>query len=163
MILAVTGHRPEKTGGYSPNPLQAYLRERLHAKLSLHEPEKVYTGMALGWDQWTAEVCIQLGIPFVAVIPFPNQSSKWPTHSHLHYLDLLKAAAESVIVSPKFSTTAFQRRNEYMVDKLGRGDVLLSCHNGSSGGTANCLEYARERQQYEGFEIINIDPSGFRG
>ena len=44
-------------------------------------------------------------------------------------------------------------------DKLGRGDVLLSCHNGSSGGTANCLEYARERQQYEGFEIINIDPS----
>jgi uncharacterized phage-like protein YoqJ len=42
-----------------------------------------------------------------------------------------------------------QRRNEWMVE---RADVILALWNGSSGGTANCVAYARQR----GSRIVNV-------
>lgn len=52
MILAVTGHRPDKIGGYDRNnPLRKKLLVKIDATLARLKPERVLTGMALGVDQ----------------------------------------------------------------------------------------------------------------
>ena len=45
-----------------------------------------------------------------------------------------------------------QRRNEYMVDKA---DTLIAVWNGTSGGTANCVKYAKKK----GVDIVRLDPN----
>lgn len=59
MILAVTGHRPNKLGGYSK---QAYRKLVKIAEVNLKKlnPDKVISGMALGWDQALAQAYDQL-------------------------------------------------------------------------------------------------------
>jgi uncharacterized phage-like protein YoqJ len=44
-----------------------------------------------------------------------------------------------------------QKRNEYMVDKC---DKLLAVWNGTTGGTHNCIKYAKSK----GKEIILLNP-----
>ena len=48
-----------------------------------------------------------------------------------------------------------QTRNEWMVDKA---DVVIACFDGTNGGTANCVNYAREKNK----ELIIIDPQGMK-
>ncbi len=43
-------------------------------------------------------------------------------------------------MSPVLSIEAYQRRNEFMVDA---SDALAAFFDGSPGGTANCVRYAR--------------------
>ncbi|MFZ2410072.1 MAG: hypothetical protein WAW23_00725, partial [Candidatus Methanoperedens sp.] len=52
----------------------------------------------------------------------------------------VKDCARLSVVSPVFSMDAYQRRNEFMVDAA---DVLAAFFDGSPGGTANCVRYAR--------------------
>jgi len=56
MILAVTGHRPEKLGGYGPAVAER-LFNLASSELQGLRPEYVLTGMAIGWDQAVADAC----------------------------------------------------------------------------------------------------------
>lgn len=143
MIFGVTGHRPDKLGGYDTvvmaenrTCIKCWLREQLVGRASY-----LVTGMALGVDQWAAEVCIEAGIPFVAALPFEGQAGNWPDHSQWHYRRLLEQAAQIVCVSRGYAVWKFQKRNEYIVDHCA---ILLAVWNGSSGGTANCVKYAEK-------------------
>jgi hypothetical protein len=139
MIVAATGHRPDKLGGYAP----AWSERRLilaRRWLEVVRPERVISGMALGWDQAWAQAAVDLGIPFVAAVPFAGQERAWPPLSQDAFARLLARAAEVVIVSPGgFSGRAMQVRNEWMVDRC---DLVAALWDGSSGGTANCVHYA---------------------
>lgn len=74
MKIACTGHRPNKIGGYKiPNPTYDFIVESTKKIFDQLKPEYVIVGGALGFDQWTAEVCIQLGIPFHTYVPFIGQ------------------------------------------------------------------------------------------
>jgi uncharacterized phage-like protein YoqJ len=139
-ILAVTGHRPAKLGGYSDD-VNSRLCSFARAELVTSQPLTVITGMALGWDQAIARACVDLGIPFVAAVPFDGQESRWPPLSRAAYRALVSLAAEVVVVSPSgFATRkAMHRRNQYMVD---RGARVLALWDGSSGGTGHCVGYA---------------------
>ena len=54
MILAVTGHRPPRLGGYIiPNPVATAVIQGLSKSLDSLLPTTVITGMALGTEQWT--------------------------------------------------------------------------------------------------------------
>jgi uncharacterized phage-like protein YoqJ len=98
--------------------------------------------MALGWDTAIAQAAVKLGIPFHAYIPFQGQELCWPQNSRLYYQALLRLAQHTVICSPGgFTKLAMQKRNIDMVENC---DMLLALWNGTSGGTANCLTYARE-------------------
>lgn len=163
MKVALTGHRPDKLGGYAPCPMQAWLLQQATQRLALLGPSEVFSGMALGWDQIGVEACIFLGIPFVAAIPFPGQELKWPAETQKRYHELLARAARVKIVSPAYERGAFQARNIWMVDQLADpGDTLLSCHDGTRGGTWNCISYAKASREVTGLpEIVVIDPSDF--
>lgn len=142
MILAITGHRPEKLGGYSqPNSFSTTICEKLSESFQMLKPTLVLSGMALGVDQWAAQVCIHMKIPFDAIVPFEGQESRWP-RSSVEYYDYLKGKARRVMMlSPgPYSPGLLHARNEWMVD---HSNALLAVWNGDTeGGTYSCLKYA---------------------
>lgn len=143
-LVMLTGHRPNKLGGYSTNnPVQKRIRKRLTKILSGlgHKEAKlgVISGMAIGADQIWAEVAVELGIPFSAYMPFKGQESKWPELSQQKYRKLLDKAYHAKFVNDgEYAVWKMQKRNEAMVDDA---DLCIAVWDGTSGGTANCVEY----------------------
>lgn len=154
MILAVTGHRPHKLGGYSGNhPLRQAVRQQLQDLLFAQQPEMVISGMALGVDQDFAELALALRIPLIAAVPFRGQESVWPAAAQEHYRALLAQASDVTYVSTGgYAAWKLQRRNEWMVDHC---DQLIAVWDGSAGGTANCVAYATANAR----DLIRIDPA----
>ena len=153
MIIAFTGHRPQALGGFEePNPLKNAICKAIKNKLVELKPSKAISGMALGVDQWAAEICLELEIPLFAAIPCDNHEKIWPKASQEKYKEILSKASESVIVSPgPYSVWKMQKRNEFMCDNA---DVIMAIWNGKSGGTGNCVRYALSQNK----QIIRIDP-----
>lgn len=148
LVIAATGHRPQKLGGFSP---AVYERLFTHAYgfLGTFEVDVVISGMALGWDTAVAEAALMHGMPLYAYIPFAGQESQWPPESQRFYRALLRKAKQVIECSPPgYSVAKMQVRNCRMVDDCS---ILLALWDGSSGGTANCIEYAESR----GKEIVN--------
>lgn len=155
VVAAGTGHRPDKLGGYS-EAVTARLVDLARAALLHYRPEKVISGMALGWDTALALAALELGIPLIAAIPFEGQEKAWPAVSQARYRDILSRATEIVIVSAgRYSGWKMQVRNEWMVDRC---DILLALWDGSEGGTRNCLRYAERK----GTQVSNLWVSWMR-
>lgn len=151
MIVAGTGHRPDKLGGYSIE-IEDKLRVFARRHLERIGPSQVISGMALGWDQALAQAALDLSIPLVAAVPFLGFGSRWPTSAQYRCTALLCAATEIEVVSETPGTRALQRRNEWMVDRAG---LMLALWDGSWGGTFNCIQYANRRD----VEVLNLWPA----
>lgn len=154
MIVSFTGHRPQKLGGYNtPNKIFNYITKELERTLLELKPTKAISGMALGWDQWSAQICVKLQIPFIAAVPFLGQERIWPQSSKDTYQRLLGQAVETIIVCEGgYAPWKMQKRNEWMVDN---SDLVIACYDGTTGGTHNCVEYAKSKDKH----IIVIDPT----
>lgn len=155
--VAFTGHRcdklPNKETGYKlPNPTYNYICQELEKHLLQIKPEKCISGMALGFDSYAANVCVNLNIPFIAAVPFEGQEKLWPEKSQKQYQWLLSKASEIFIISPgTYAAYKMQVRNVWMID---RSDIVISCFDGSPGGTKNAISYTSSKNK----QIINIDP-----
>lgn len=155
MRIAVTGHRPDKLGGYSDiafynliSIFQLYIDT-----LPRDKPVHILTGMALGWDQAVAHACASRMISFTACLPCNEQSKMWPDSSKERYMTLLGYANKTVIVTPgTYKHSVMQTRNEYMVNNC---DLLVAMWDGSPGGTNNCVKYAKKLNK----PIVNLYPS----
>lgn len=157
MIIAGTGHRPNKLGGYSDSAFDA-LCEIIHDWLDENpQVEKIISGMALGWDMALADTAVVKGIPLVAAVPFVGQERMWPDKSRRVYHDLLGKATEVVTVSDGgYAPWKMQTRNAWMVDSCTH---VLAMWDGSAGGTANCVKYAQGVNK----PVINLwSPLGVR-
>lgn len=150
MTVAATGHRPDKLGGYNQKAFEK-LYDIAFDWLMKEQPHKCISGMALGWDQAFAKAAMDLGIKVIAAIPFKGQSDVWPVQSRNFYNKLLKnELCRKVIVNDgAYQYWFMQTRNEWMVDHC---DKLLAMWDGSTGGTYNCIKYARKKE----IEIINL-------
>lgn len=116
--------------------VKAALREALIET----RPVQLVTGMAQGVDQWAAEAALSLGIPFVAALPCDEMEAAWKPVVQTRFKELLAKARQIVVVSPgPYKPWKMQRRNEWVVDNC---ELLLAVHDGSGGGTFNCLAYA---------------------
>ncbi len=151
MIVAFTGHRPDKLGGYGKvnllrDQIMYLIADQLDVWKRADPKIRGITGMALGVDQWAALCCTRVGfIPYVAAIPFAGQESQWPLESQELYRQLLSHAEQVVTVSSGgYAASKMQRRNEWMVDHC---DQLLAVWDGSPGGTANCIGYALAKKK----------------
>lgn len=139
MKIAVTGHRPQKLGGFSEQVFQllvAFATRMLNA----YKPTEVITGMALGWDQAVAMACVQMHIPFTAAIPCVEQERKWISGKERYYWLLQQAYHKVLVTDAPYTAYLMQVRNEWMVNEC---DVLVALWDGSSGGTGNCVAYAQ--------------------
>ena len=139
-----------------------------------YKPDIVYTGMALGFDQWVAEICIEENIDFIAALPFQLQESKWPPKAQQHYHWLLSKAAECRYVDREmgyilehiapdiYHPKKMLMRNQWLVDQLIRSyDTLLALYDKSNrqSGTAPCIRYKDRSSPHS--RCHTIDPSRF--
>lgn len=142
MRLGITGHRTFK----DINPA---LSDRVWD--ILRGADIVYTGMALGFDTFIADLCYDHGIPFIACIPFIEQDAMWSDADKAHYVTLLAAAKEIVFMaSPGYAAWKYMKRNKYIVDNT---DMMLAYWDGKKlGGTYQCVSYAKA----QGRKVINV-------
>jgi uncharacterized phage-like protein YoqJ len=140
MLIAATGHRPNKLGGYGPKVYRDLVR-LAEAYIDLAKPSGIISGMALGWDQAWADAGINKGVPVHAAVPFVGQESRWPKESQDNFNRILKQCASVTIVCEGvYSAQKMQTRNEWMVDKADR---VCALWDGTSGGTGNCVRYVK--------------------
>src|SRR3954469_12319377 len=125
--LVVAGHRPPELGGYDANPVADDVRRRLteilDAKRALHDDLVVLTGLGLGAEQLAAEAAIEAGVPYVAVLPFPDPDSVWPATSKDRFRDLLGRARGVVLLQNKAPDT-----KQAAGGALSRRDAWLARH-----------------------------------
>jgi len=124
-LVAVIGHRPPGLGGFEPNPVadgvRRQLAEVLAAKATMHDDLVVLTGLGLGAEQLGAEAAVEAGVPYVAVLPFPDPDAPWPATSRARYRALLDGAVARVVVDPTAPATKSQAGAA-----LGRRDAWLA-------------------------------------
>lgn len=140
-VIAYAGHRPDKLGGWNPtHPVVGQVKSAIRDSLLDLAPSMVISGMALGVDQWAAWESVALGVPFTAALPCDGMEEAWPPRSRAEFRRLLAFAARIHVVSPgPYKPWKMQRRNEWMVVNSAR---LVTVHDGSPGGTYNCIRYA---------------------
>lgn len=160
MILGITGHRPHKLGGYNDatnksKPIKAKLKEIFLEQ----KPKWVVSGMALGIDQWAAEVALELGIPVLGLIPCAGQECKWPQASQDYYNKLIEriiAAGGKIqyVSKEKYSIQCMHDRNARIVFYSHK---ILAVWDGSWGGTGSCVRLAKKASK----PIIKLHPVTF--
>lgn len=155
-----TGHRPTKLpwGLNEDDPRCMALKDELTARL-----EGVYLtgfrhficGMAIGCDMYFAEAVLKLkekysDVSLEAAIPCGDQPDKWNTAQRQRYNHIIDHCDKVTVLQISYSADCMMKRNQYMVDN---SSLILSCFNGSSGGTMKTLLYA----QRQGLQTIIID------
>lgn len=149
MIIAATGHRPQKLGGYS-RKIEERLTLFAHLVLNEMKPDLIISGMALGWDQAVVLAARRLDIPFIAAVPFKGYESRWPDHARRTFDVLLTQAAEvEYVCAEGYAAWKNQQRNEWMVD---RAHKMLALWDGTPSGTAHCVAYAEQCEK----PVINV-------
>jgi uncharacterized phage-like protein YoqJ len=155
MKIAFTGHRPDKLGSYdnSTNKHNSFIENlKVLFDSSNFKDPIIISGMALGIDTWAVEFAIKENIPFISYIPFEGQERLWPQESQEQYHDLLLKAIDIKIISKgSYASWKMQKRNKAMVDDC---DLLIAVWDGSTGGTANCVSYAKSIKK----QILYINP-----
>lgn len=151
MVIGLTGHRPEKFVSQRTNLKWAEINvgTAIAGRLSQLKcykstPIAAISGMALGFDQWGAQECVDLKIPFIAAIPFIGFSDNWNHEDKIKYEELLNKASLVRVINQDLymGPWQYQKRNEYIVDNC---DLLIACYDGeSSGGTLNTINYAKK-------------------
>jgi uncharacterized phage-like protein YoqJ len=151
MKIAVTGHRPGKLGnewegiGYYSDKIRSYLQSIINQYYEDNQLTLI-TGMALGVDMIWAELAIDNDLPFIAAIPCIGHEMKWSNSQQTRYhLILNHPLCDKRIITPSmYNPSVMQVRNEWMVDAC---DLLVGVWDGSSGGTANCVNYAMKHEK----------------
>jgi uncharacterized phage-like protein YoqJ len=171
-------------GYTEPNPTSIAVRRALRAKIQQqhfdHQVETFITGMAQGVDLWAGEIVRELAIAFslkirlVAALPFIEQPLVWPESAQKRWAKILKGCDEIWLTDSNEQVTVeelrarlqplwgtrpevpgfaqkLQARNKWMVD---RSQAVIAVWDGTPGGTANCVEYARKK----GVHVVTLDP-----
>ena len=125
--VVVAGLRPPGIGGYDPNPVADVVRRRLSeilaAQYQLHPDLVVLSGLGLGAEQIGVEAAAEAGVPYAAVLPYPDPEKIWPRASQDRYRVLVGGARQRVVVSPE----APGNRNRAGA-ALARRDAWLARH-----------------------------------
>lgn len=160
-----TGHRPNKLFGYDPyangnKQLLNHLRKEIESLIVNRGYDTFITGMALGTDMWAARIVLSLKnkyphIRLIAAIPCEGQPQQWPQESQKQHADILKQCDYSHVIATHYTPACMQKRNEWMVD---RSSFILSVWDGTSGGTGNCINYAKRNN----VAFINTNPNHFK-
>lgn len=122
--LVVVGHKPAALGGYGENAVADDVRRRitdvLVAKRELHEDLVVLSGLSLGAEQLAAEAAMAAGVPFVAVLAFPDPHSVWPPPAQERFGALIGEAKSVVLLqarnpeNPAKAGAAMARRDAWL-------------------------------------------------
>ena len=158
LTCAFSGYRPEKLpwGEDELDPRCVALKIQMERQLRALCREgclRYLCGMARGTDIYFLEILGQLREEFPihvkAVIPCIDQTRLWPEHQRKRYLRGLDFCDSMEVLEDGYSQGCMLRRNYYMVD---HADILMTVFDGTPGGTAATVRYARAR----GRRILSI-------
>jgi uncharacterized phage-like protein YoqJ len=133
-MVAFTGHRHWK---YSD--VKAFLDEIVKK----YGKDAVWIcGGAVGLDSHAARYAMENKIRLWLVLPFAPavMSMRWNSAQKELLHKTIKYAEKLSVLSTVYDIRFYQERNERMVDL---SQVLCAFFDGSAGGTANCVRYAR--------------------
>lgn len=157
---AFTGHRPHKLPwGYNETDercvaVKRALKGQIEALVSACGITDFYSGMADGADVWAAQAVLELKpaypVRLHCILPHPGQADRWNRAEQERYKIILDRADEVVTLADRYYSSCMQERNRYLIDHAG---ILLAVYDGSPGGTAMTVDYAR----YMGRKVIVID------
>lgn len=132
MIIACTGHRPERLSKFIQN--ENKFRQEIRNLLETYHCTILYSGMAQGVDQIFAQEAQRLDIPVICCFPYRRNNF------HPDELSIMDKAADVRYISEQYSKSCFAKRDIYMVDHCTR---LLAVWDGiKSGGTWLTIDYA---------------------
>lgn len=167
MILAATGHRPERANihGMEKQDLDSYLIELATWWLDANVPVKhdavCWIGGAEGWDLAVGEACANLGIQIGLAVPHLRW---WENFSKI---DKMRADALwrrqvhgwpptnkrlFVAESPTNTRGLNFIRDRYMVDQADK--IIALYDEQPTGGTAYTVGYARKQHK----PVVNLWP-----
>ncbi len=111
-------------------------------------------GGALGFDTIAARAVLSEKknypmIRLVLALPCPQQDALWNESDKKVRRDIIARADTIVLLAERYTPACMHLRNHYMVDN---SSLCIAYFDGSSGGTASTVAYARER----GVPILNL-------
>lgn len=162
-----TGHRPNKLSGYNADHYRTFVSQlsdllvRLSAEYSI---TRFISGGAQGFDQlafWAVNKAKSKGLAVYndVYVPFKGQDRVWHEtgpFSRAEYALMLQRAdnvtylRDNPPASRRDSAIWLNQRNEAMVDS---SSLVIALTNGDvTGGTANCMAYAKRK----GIPVIRL-------
>ena len=140
-VLCGTGHRPEDSED------EKIVRIKSRVALQRANPERYISGMASGFDLWSADEAINLGIEVTAAVPWFNHKPR--VGDEELYARIIEAASDVEYVTrvDKYpGAWVYPTRNHWMVD---HADAVMAYWNTQkqTGGTYECYKYAKKKQK----------------
>ncbi|WOL24429.1 GTP-binding domain protein [Yersinia phage fHe-Yen9-02] len=150
MIVGVTGHRPNRLGGYGAIAKKKLYRFAHRILLRLDTDVTIVQGCALGFDQAMAVAAIEQGHKVISMIPYLGFNARWPLASVLDLDTILNRSSEVRIITDKemlaliTPVIALDTRNHAIVKE---SDTIFALSSGAPSGTQNCIDYALANQK----------------
>ena len=160
--LVVAGMRPPELGGYDDNPVARRVRDQLTeilaAKRAMHDDLVVLTGLGLGAEQLGAEAAAAVGVPYVAVLPYPDPDAVWPAAGRARYAQSLAGGRDVVLLQARRPET-----KQAAGGALARRDAWLARHAHEAvvvwdGDDARAGRQVRSLQDQLGDDVWVVTP-----
>lgn len=148
-----TGHRPQNLpwGFDESDPRCTILKKKIGRAIQYLVVKKgvthFLTGMALGVDQWAAELTIRLkqayperGFTLEAVLPCEHQASRWRQEKQERYQQILAQCDNVLTLQKEYTPDCMNRRNKYMVE---HSQYVIAVWNGRPSGTGGTINHAK--------------------
>jgi uncharacterized phage-like protein YoqJ len=130
MKIMISGHRIEKLINYD----HEWIKTAIYCCISVNKYGSIgYSGMASGVDLWFCECCQSLSIPYIACIPFIEQSTKMSKKDSERRQQLIDKAKGLLYI-----------RNSEMIERTDRAIIVW---DGNKGGTHNCFQQLVEKKR----------------
>lgn len=147
-----TGHRPSKLS-ISESDAKALLLRAVESAVESGYTTFI-TGMAEGIDVWAGEIVLSLRVnkPFlklICAVPYPSFGLYREEGEKNRYNRIIHSADFVHMVSMRYTSSCYKKRNIWMVDNSSR---LIAAYSGAQGGTRSTINYANEK----GLEVVNI-------
>ena len=151
-LIGVFGARPTELGGYDANPVSdavsRRLQEILAAKHRMDPTVHLVSGLRLGAEMLGAEAAAAEGIPFVAVLPFPDPDAVWPDRSRRRFAELCRSAETVVTLERRIPDSkakvggSLRRRDAWLARNL---DEAIVVWDGREPFTGRLVQTLRDR------------------
>ena len=165
--LVVAGHRPPELGGYEANPVADRVKSKLAALLAaereLHPDVVVLTGLGLGAEQLAAEAAAAAGVPYVAVLGYPDQEAPWPAETQRRYARLLAGAKDQIVLQRRRPENrqqaggALRRRDAWLARNADEAVVVWDGDEPRVGRLVRSLQDALGEEQVM---VLEPGPAG---
>ena len=149
-LVLVCGHRPGDLGGYGDNPTATGVRGRLAdtlaAMVEVDGPLTVVSGLRLGAEQLGAEAALELGLPLVAVLPYPDPDKPWPRESRERFAELVARATTTLTLETRspankqLAGAALGRRDAWLARQVDSAVVVWDQEDDAVGRQVRSLE-----------------------